>query len=102
MDCADVLAMRAEQGKLTKAEAEKLETDRSVGTALEFLKCKARRALRSGQNARCTSDRGGHLSYAVAMPNVFSKARRPELISRICSAGNKDMEMSLANRWDFC
>ncbi|MDZ4403373.1 hypothetical protein [Prosthecobacter sp.] len=35
----------AAKRKLTKAEAEELESYRSVGTALEFLKSKARRSL---------------------------------------------------------
>lgn len=45
LDRADALAARAAKKKLTKAEAEELESYRSVGTALEFLKSKARRSL---------------------------------------------------------
>ncbi len=45
LDRADVLATRAAQGRLTKAEAAELESYRSVCTALEFLKSKARRSL---------------------------------------------------------
>jgi hypothetical protein len=45
LDRADALAMRAAQGKLTEGEAAELESYRSVGTALEFLKSKARRSL---------------------------------------------------------
>lgn len=36
------------------------------------------------------------------MPDVFSKAKRSEVMASLRSTGNKDMEMSLANRWDFC
>lgn len=42
---ADALAAKAAQGRLTKAEAVELESYRSVGTALEFLKSKARLSL---------------------------------------------------------
>lgn len=45
LDRADALAARAAQGRLTKAEKEELESYRSVGTALELLKSKARRSL---------------------------------------------------------
>ena len=45
LDRADALAARAAQGKLTKVEADELETFRSVGAALEFLRSKARRTL---------------------------------------------------------
>ena len=45
LDRADALAMRAAQGNLSEGEAEELESYRSVGTALEFLKSKARRSL---------------------------------------------------------
>lgn len=45
LERADVLAARAAQGRLTKAEAAELESYRSVGMALEFLKSKARRSL---------------------------------------------------------
>ncbi len=45
LDRSDVLAVRAAQGKLTDEEATELESYRSVGTALEFLKSKARRSL---------------------------------------------------------
>lgn len=45
IDRADALAARAAQGKLTQAESLELESYRSVGTALEFLKSKARRSL---------------------------------------------------------
>ena len=46
LDRADALAMQAAKGKLTKSEAEELESYRTVGTALEFLKSKARRTLK--------------------------------------------------------
>ncbi len=52
LDRADALAMRAAQGKLSEGEAEELESYRSVGTALEFLKSKARRSL-AGRPADC-------------------------------------------------
>ena len=45
LDRADALAVRAAQGKLSDDEAAELESYRSVGTALEFLKSKARRSL---------------------------------------------------------
>ena len=45
LDRADVLAMRAAQGKIPSDEVSELESYRSVGTALEFLKSKARRSL---------------------------------------------------------
>ena len=45
LDRADTLALRAAQGKLSDDEAAELESYRSVGTALEFLKSKARRSL---------------------------------------------------------
>ena len=45
LDRADALALRAAQGKLSDDEAAELESYRSVGTALEFLKSKARRSL---------------------------------------------------------
>ena len=45
LERADALAARAASGKLTKAETAELESYRSVGTALEFLKSKARRSL---------------------------------------------------------
>ena len=45
LDRADVLASRAAQGSLSDDEATELESYRSVGTALEFLKSKARRSL---------------------------------------------------------
>lgn len=45
LDRADALAARASQTRLSKAEAGELESYRSVGTALEFLKSKARRSL---------------------------------------------------------
>lgn len=50
LDRADALAMRAAQGNLSEGEAEELESYRSVGTALEFLKSKARRSL-AGKSA---------------------------------------------------
>jgi hypothetical protein len=46
LDRADTLAAKAAQGKLTAKETEELESYRSVGTALEFLKSKARRSLK--------------------------------------------------------
>jgi hypothetical protein len=45
LDRADVLAAKAAKGKLSPAEAEELESYRSVSAALEFLKSKARRSL---------------------------------------------------------
>ena len=48
LDRADALAARAAHGRLTKAEAAELESYRTVGTALEFLKSKARRSLAAG------------------------------------------------------
>ncbi len=45
LDRADALAARSAKGRLTKPEAEELESYRTVGTALEFLKSKARRSL---------------------------------------------------------
>jgi len=45
LDRADALATRAAQGELTDAEVAELESYRSVGTALEFLKSKARSSL---------------------------------------------------------
>ena len=45
LDRADALAIRAAQGTLSEEEAAELESYRSVGTALEFLKSKARRSL---------------------------------------------------------
>ena len=49
LDRADALAALAAQGKSTKVEADELETFRSVGTALEFLKSKARRTLKAAR-----------------------------------------------------
>ena len=45
LDRADALALQAVQGGLSEHEAAELESYRSVGTALEFLKSKARRSL---------------------------------------------------------
>ena len=45
LDRSDELALRAAQGRLTDEETTELESYRSVGTALEFLKSKARRSL---------------------------------------------------------
>ena len=45
LDRADVLAMRAAQGKISSDEVSELESYRPAGTALEFLKSKARRSL---------------------------------------------------------
>lgn len=45
LDRADVLASKAVTATLSDQEAEELESYRSVGTALEFLKSKARRSL---------------------------------------------------------
>ncbi len=45
LDRADVLAAKATNGTLSNQDAEELESYRSVGTALEFLKSKARRSL---------------------------------------------------------
>ena len=47
---ADVLAEKACTGKLTEEEAVELENYRSVGTALEFLKAKARLTLTTAAN----------------------------------------------------
>ena len=47
---ADVLAGKAATARLTTAEAGELETYRSVGTALEFLKAKARLTLKTAAN----------------------------------------------------
>jgi hypothetical protein len=44
---AETLAEKARAGSLTPAEERELDDYRSVGTALEFLKSKARVALRS-------------------------------------------------------
>ena len=49
LDRADALAARAAQGKISGDEATELESYRSVGTALEFLKSKARRSLAKAQ-----------------------------------------------------
>ncbi len=46
LDRSDVLALLAVQGKLSDEEASELESYRSVGAALEFLKSKARRSLK--------------------------------------------------------
>ena len=45
LDRADALAARAAQGEISGDEATELENYRSVGTALEFLKSKARHSL---------------------------------------------------------
>jgi hypothetical protein len=45
LDRADALAVKAARGSVSESEAVELETYRSVGTALEFLKSKARRCL---------------------------------------------------------
>ena len=45
LDRADALAMRAAKDEISGDEASELESYRSVGTALEFLKSKARRCL---------------------------------------------------------
>lgn len=45
LDRADALAARRIDGTLSEAEEAELESYRSVGTALEFLKSKARRSL---------------------------------------------------------
>ena len=47
LDRADALADKASRGELTEAEARELENYRVVGTSLEFLKSKARRALKA-------------------------------------------------------
>ena len=47
---ADLLAEKAATGKMTTAELAELENYRSVGTALEFLKAKARLALKTKAN----------------------------------------------------
>ncbi|HEY2572449.1 MAG TPA: hypothetical protein VGH65_00225 [Verrucomicrobiaceae bacterium] len=48
LDRAEALAAKAARGKLSVAEAGELESYRTVGTALEFLKSKARRSLAAG------------------------------------------------------
>ena len=50
LDRADALAEKAGAGELTDEEAVELENYRSVGTALEFLKAKARLALKTASN----------------------------------------------------
>ena len=47
---ADTLTGKACAGTLTGEEAAELESYRSVGTALEFLKAKARLALKTARN----------------------------------------------------
>ena len=47
---ADVLAEKAGAGKLTDEDAVELENYRTVGPALEFLKAKARRTLKTAAN----------------------------------------------------
>ena len=42
---ADELAAKNAEGRLTQAEEQEMEAYRNVGTALEFLKSKARRSL---------------------------------------------------------
>ena len=49
---ADVLAGKACAGTLTSEEAAELENYRSVGTALEFLKAKARLTLETARTKR--------------------------------------------------
>ena len=46
LDRADALAAKASAGALTPAEGRELEDYRTVGTALEFLKSKARLSLK--------------------------------------------------------
>jgi hypothetical protein len=46
LERADQLAAKARDGSLTAAEERELEDYRAVGTALEFLKSKARLALK--------------------------------------------------------
>ena len=46
---AGQLAEKASAGKLTGAEARELENYRSIGTALEFMKSKARHSLASAR-----------------------------------------------------
>ena len=46
LERADELAAKASAGSLTSAEERELEDYRAVGTALEFLKSKARHALK--------------------------------------------------------
>lgn len=45
LDRADAIAEKARTGKLSPSEKEELEGYRTVGTALEFMKSKARRSL---------------------------------------------------------
>ena len=47
LDRADALARKAGAGKLTPEESAEIENYRSVGIALEFLKAKARLALKT-------------------------------------------------------
>ena len=47
LDRADALAKKSGMGKLTPEETAEMENYRSVGTALEFLKAKARLALKT-------------------------------------------------------
>ena len=49
LDGADALADKASRGELTEPEARELENYQVVGTSLEFLKSKARRALKAAQ-----------------------------------------------------
>lgn len=46
LDRADVLAAKARRGTLTPQETRELDSYLSVGSALDFLKSKARRSLR--------------------------------------------------------
>lgn len=51
LDRADVLAAKAQVGQLTASEERELEDYLAVGSALEFLKSKARRSLRQAETA---------------------------------------------------
>lgn len=46
LDRADELAAKAQEGELTSSEQRELETYLAVGSALEFLKSKARQSLK--------------------------------------------------------
>jgi hypothetical protein len=51
LDRADALAAKARAGKLTRREEQQLENYLTIGSALEFLKSKARRSLRRAKAA---------------------------------------------------
>ena len=51
LDRADALAAKAQKGQLSPREDRELENYLTIGSALEFLKAKARRSLRMVQPA---------------------------------------------------